>query len=111
MTQGDKKLFKDKEKLYIAVNLRISGWAFTSIALHLNCHRTSLESQFKKYDIKPLSESTYTIERIASNVLKSRENPEARKWMIAEGDRVSVRKSYADYLTETSQYPHRKLSA
>ena len=99
MRQGDTKLFSDRDRLCQLVNLRLNGYASTSLAIIFNCHRSSVESQLQRYGILPL-DTIYTIERIAANVLYHLVPPEP-KWEEVDGARFSKGKSYADYLKES----------
>lgn len=101
MRLGDKRIFNDHQLLYRVVNLRLNGYASTSLAIIFNCHRSSIESQLSKYAIRPVG-PVFTIERIASDALHHLVAPEPR-WINVEGQNVSMGKSYKDYLRESKQ--------
>jgi hypothetical protein len=99
MRTGDHKLFAEKPLLYRAVNLRLNGYATTSLALIFNCHRSSIETQLDRYQVTPIG-PVYTIERIASDALFHLVPPEP-KWEEVDGERISKGKSYKEYLQES----------
>lgn len=95
MKLGNVKIFKDKSKLYQITNLRINGYALTSLAFLFGCDRSSLGYHFEKYQIVPLV-PVHTIERIA---VKAFPIQPKSVWKEVNGVRYNLGRSYKDYLT------------
>lgn len=103
MVHGNKKIFLDRDKLTQMLNLRINGFATTSLSVIFGVNRSSIENQCDKYWVKPLDE-VITIERIVSNVLPP---PKKSHWIVVDGERINQGKSYREYLEESRKYAHR----
>lgn len=101
------KIFYDKEKLCIMLNLRINGWAHSSLAILYGIDISSIRHQCDKYEVMPL-EVVYTIERIGNDALSKmplRKEPEWEEW---EGKKYAVGKTYAEYLKDAGYPPNKK---
>ena len=96
MRKNDKKLFLNKESLYTMINLRINGFAISSLALLFNCDPSSIRNQCDRYEIVPLDD-IYTIERI---IHKTFPKPSESRWKIVDGERINLGKSYKEYLNK-----------
>lgn len=92
MKLGGKKLFTDKSKLYRMVNLRITGWAQSSLAVLFSCDRSSLIAQCDKYGIKPW-EDTYSVERIVTDAIPKKTSV----WKMKDGEMINMGRDYKDY--------------
>lgn len=100
MRKGDKTLFKDKQMLCNMLNLRVAGWATTSLALLYSCDRSSIEFQCNKFGAKPGGE-VFTLERIIRDILTPSERDS--QWRITNnGERINLGRSYKDYLRLSS---------
>lgn len=105
MRLGDKKIFQDKQKLYSLVNLRINGYAHTSLAVIFSCDISSIRAQCDKYGIIPQGE-VYTIERLVKDILPQFA-PLETKWRVIDGKRYALGKTYEEYFEQ--QYPHKNI--
>lgn len=94
MRKNDKKIFLDKVKLTQLLNLRLNGFALTSLAYLFNCDVMSVWHQCKKYQIEPL-EDVYTIERIIKAVIPK---PQPLTYRVINGEKINIGKNYADYI-------------
>lgn len=90
--------FSDRDLLIEAVNLRINGWALSSLALLYTVDKSSLRGQFKKYRVRPKTD-VYIVERIVMKPI-SQQAFEMNKWKIVDGEKVSRGKTYEDYMRE-----------
>jgi hypothetical protein len=108
MRTGDKKLFLDKDRLYKMINLRMNGYAYTTLAGIFHCDISSVRHQCKKYEIQPV-EPIYSLERIVSDILEETE-PNEIEWEIMYGEKISKGKTYEEYLAAAG-YPHIKNSS
>lgn len=104
MKKGNKKIFNEKPLLYRLINMRLNGFAYTSLATYFKCDRDSVEKQCRKYDIDKGLEEVFNIERMVSNILP--EIPEER-FMVIDGFKICKGKSYKDYV---NNYPHSKTN-
>lgn len=77
------------------VNLRISGWAITSLASHFACDIEPISTKCKKYIIEPLDKEVYSVEKLALRTLPL---PSKTKWIDFDGRRVCLGRSYKDYI-------------
>jgi len=73
MTKGDKKLFTDTDKLYMAMMMRRAGWSFENIAYFFGCDWTSVKKQARKYVILP--QGNFNPQRIATQVTLQYQKP------------------------------------
>ena len=103
MRTGDTKLFLDKSRLYMMVNLRINGFALTTLAKIFGCDVSSIRHQCKKYEIYPV-EDTYNMERIAYEVIINTKMGNI-EWESMYGHKISKGKTYEEYLA-LAGYPH-----
>ncbi len=51
--KGYKKLFNDKEKLDLLINLRLEGYSISSLATIFHCDKVAIRHQCDKYGIYP----------------------------------------------------------
>lgn len=72
MRNGDSKLFLNKPKLSQMLELRLNGYALTSLAILFNCDRSSIAYQCDKFHARPLDQ-VVTFERILKQVLPKKE--------------------------------------
>ena len=82
---------KDKEKLYVLVNLRRIGWANTSLASLFGVHEWTIRDQLKTYGISK-QEITFGTKGIINKILS--------RWNIVNGERITRGKTYIQYLKE-----------
>lgn len=117
------KIFYNKPLLYRLVNLRINGYAYSSLAGIFGVDISSVRHQCDKYELMPV-EDIYTIERLITHVLNNLSGVNSveriasdilRQTQIAEpiweeerGHRYSIGKTYAEYLAE-ARYPHKRI--
>lgn len=94
MRSGDKRVFNDPIKRYHLINFRLFGYSETTLAVMFNCHWTSIDSVFKKYQI-PKPKEIYTLERIIAQVLPQ---PETPQWKTVAGVKYNLGRDYKDYL-------------
>lgn len=108
MRQGDKKLFKDKVKLYQLINLRLNGMALSSLALMFSCDRDSVTKQIVKYGVIPSHiyglenldiPEIFTIERIITQVIPVN----FANYKVVNGERINLGKSYKEYVAESKR--------
>ncbi len=95
MKKGNKKIFLNKPRLYQMLNLRRNGLALTSLAVIYNCDRTSVAYHCKEYQIAPIDEEVYDLERIISQILPKAPQP---TFKIVNGERINLGKTYKEYL-------------
>ena len=96
-------VFKDNRKLYEAMLLRRAGWSLNALAHLYDCDRTSLRYQVRRFCIFPLEGEVFVPERIVKRIIFEIK-PKEIEWTIIDGERVSLGKSYQDYLKE-AQFP------
>lgn len=94
MKPGGRKVFDDRQALYVAINLRRIGWSSASIALIFGCDRTSVEHQMRKFGIIPETEVVYSIEKLLAQMVPE---PPRSRWFLVNGERVNAGRSYKDY--------------
>lgn len=104
MKQGGIKVFNNKQKLYQMTNLRLNGWAFTSLGVLFDCTRVAVQKQCEKYQIFPINQ-VITIERVVSNALP-KPDPNERRWVKIGNNKVCMGRTYKEYLER--EYLHRK---
>lgn len=93
MRKNDRKIFLNKPLLYEMLNLRLSGWALTSLAFYYGCDFTSIKYQCIKYQVEPI-EDVYTIERMIRQIIP-KSLPLSYK--IVNGEKINLGKSYKEY--------------
>lgn len=99
MKQGQNRIF-DKQKLYLLVNYRLSGFAISTLSIIFSCDKSSIRHQLHKYSIpSPSRTSVYAIECIISPIIYRHQSSE---WDYIEGMRVNAGSNYADYLARLS---------
>ena len=94
MRKGDKRIFDNKPLLYEMINLRLNGWAYTSLALYFNCDTGTIENQCKKYDIDKATDDIFSIERIISKTIPPIED----NFIEIDGYRICKGHDYSYYL-------------
>ncbi len=99
MNKGGKKIFADKNKLFIALNLRRCGFCLLSIAKMMGCDKKSVRGQCKKYGIKPL-DNPFPFWELVKGIIP---HFNKGKWDVVKGEKINRGKTYAEYLSETHQ--------
>jgi len=99
MKKGNKKIFNNKELLYELINLRLNGWAYTSLGIHFNCDRKAVEKQCKKYDIDKATENIFNIGRIVSQYTPKIED----RFINLGSHRICKGKDYKDYYSHSNK--------
>lgn len=100
MTKGDKKVFTNKERLYLLVNYRLNGFAISTLASIFGVDKSSIRHQLHKFGIpKPKRGDVYAVEFIIAPIIRKHQPSE---WDIIEGVRVNAGSNYADYLKRLS---------
>lgn len=100
MTKGDKKVFLDKEKLYLLINYRLSGFAISTLATIFSVDKSSVRYQLHRFSIpRPPKTNVYSVEFIVSPIISKYQPSE---WGVIEGVKVNPGSNYADYLKRAS---------
>jgi hypothetical protein len=96
---------KDIDNLLEMLQLRQSGWTFTSLSERYNCDRTSLRYQCRKYQIFPNktifkrnSNEVFDPKRIAGEIIVVVYPQPQSNWIEINGERINTGRDYADYL-------------
>lgn len=106
MRTGDTKIFLDKRKLYVMVSLRLNGWSSSSLASLYGCHRSSIDSQLKKYHLDTI-EGTFYLDGALAFVLSNLVTAEP-KWDVVDGEVITRGKTYKEYVKD-SELPSLRL--
>ncbi len=104
MQKGNTKLFINKAKLYEMVNLRICGWAQTSLAMRYSCDRDTIQQQCRKFDIDNEEHDIFNIERIIASVIPKKEEDRFIDFGVIK---ICKGRDYIDYFKRA--YPQRQL--
>ena len=87
------KIFRDRKTLDRLVNLRINGYAVSTLSIMFKCDKHSIRDQLDKYHIEPWTQ-IYSIERIVSEVLPE---PKESVWVMKGDYKFNRGHNYSDY--------------
>jgi hypothetical protein len=101
MQKGNTKLFKDKQRLYRAIELYRDGWTISFVSSLNHCDRSSLRGQYEKYGIVPLY-SPLPIVYISNKIIKVIFPEQIRRYLVLDdGEKINLgKRTYKDYLME-----------
>ncbi len=101
MKKGNKTIFRNKEKLYLLINYRLSGFAISTLSLIFSVDKSSIRYQLHKFLIpNPPRREVYAIEYIVCPVIEKHQGSE---WDYIEGMRVNAGSDYKDYVARSVQ--------
>lgn len=106
MEKGNKTIFRNKEKLYLLINYRLSGFAISTLSIIFCVDKSSVRYQLHKFAIpNPSRKEVYSIEYIIDPVISKYQGSE---WDYIEGMRVNAGSDYKDYIARSKLSPLRK---
>lgn len=99
MRLHDRKIFLNKQKLWEMLNLRMNGYAISTLAIIYHCDMKAIRYQCDKYKITPPDNELYAVERIVSKTISK----SIGNWKFINGERINIGKSYKEYLEEAKR--------